>query len=225
MAKAVFLVGDDPTLLKRLEADLGDLGIEADIFTDVDACVGAQDADAADLLIINCSPETCREKTAKLRQRWPADEASILLIVDPKNIDTLAVDNQVDDIILTTYDPTELSARLKRLVSRTAKAYPSQRIVAGSLLIDFESFEVSVGDRVVPLTFREYELLRFLAGNRGRVFTRKALVESIWEYDYLSGTRTVDVHIRRLRAKLGARYGSMIETVRNVGYRFSRHDL
>lgn len=102
---------------------------------------------------------------------------------------------------------------------------PSQTIVIGNLLIDFESFEVAVGDQVVPLTFREFELLGFLAGNRGRVFTRKKLVESIWKYDYLSGTRTVDVHIRRLRSKLGARYGSMIETVRNVGYRFSGHDL
>ena len=225
MAKAVFLVGDDPTLLKRLETDLGELGVDADIFIDVDACIAAEDGDAADLLIVNCSAETCSEKAAKLRRRWPMEKASILLLVDPEGVDTLAVDDQVDDIILTTYDLTELSARLKRLVSRTTKAYPSQRIVVGSLIIDFESFEVSVGDQVVPLTFREYELLRFLAGNRGRVFTRKVLVERIWEYDYLSGTRTVDVHVRRLRSKLGARYGSMIETVRNVGYRFSRHDL
>jgi len=97
-------------------------------------------------------------------------------------------------------------------------------IVIGDLVIDPEGVEVRVGDRLVPLTFREYELLKFLATQRGRVFTRKGLIEAIWEYDYLSGTRTVDVHVRRLRSKLGPRYGAMIETVRNVGYRFSRYD-
>ncbi len=126
--------------------------------------------------------------------------------------------------MLADYTLKELSARLKLLTARAPKTAAGDEIVVGSLVIDFRSFEVRVEGRPVSLTFREYELLRFLAADRGRVFTRKTLVEKIWEYDYLSGTRTVDVHIRRLRYKLGPRYGSMIETVRNVGYRFSRHD-
>lgn len=221
----VLLLGDDPELLARLETDLLSLKIKSDIFKDIDECIKTVNTSAIELLVVNYSPIICREQILKLRDAWQTEETPILLIIDPDAVDILAVDDQVDDIIITDYDLKELNARLRRLISRPAKASSSESIVVNNLVIDFESFEVSIEDKIISLTFREYELLRYLAGNRGRVFTRKILVENIWKYDYLSGTRTVDVHIRRLRSKLGPRYGSMIETVRNVGYRFSRHDL
>jgi DNA-binding response OmpR family regulator len=220
----VLILGDNSSLIARLEADLSTLGIKSDFFDDIDTCVKTVNTDTVDLLIVNYAPTICRDRISKLRDAWQTEETPILLIVDPAAVDMLELDSRINDIILADYDLKELSARLRRLISSPATPDSQEKIVVTDLVIDFESFEVSIEGEVIHLTFREYELLKFLAGNRGRVFTRKVLVENIWKYDYLSGTRTVDVHIRRLRSKLGVRYGSMIETIRNVGYRFSRYD-
>jgi len=223
VARAV-LFSEDKALAARLTADLAALGFEAELFSDVDAGVRAIEAGDIDIAIFAGAPRTYAEFIAGLGGASRTLELPILIVISPQAIEELAVDSPVDDLIFTTYDTNELAARLKLLISRHPRPAESEKIVIGGLTIDARGFEVSVDGRTVPLTFREYELLRFLAGDRGRVFTRKTLVEKIWEYDYLSGTRTVDVHIRRLRGKLGARYGAMIDTVRNVGYRFSRYD-
>jgi len=96
-------------------------------------------------------------------------------------------------------------------------------IKCGDLVIDLAKCQVSVGIRLVTLTFREYQLLKFLAGNQGKVFTRDALLDKVWGWDYYGGDRTVDVHIRRLRSKIEDRNHSFIETVRNIGYRFKEN--
>ncbi len=92
----------------------------------------------------------------------------------------------------------------------------------GSFRIDFTNYEVSIDGVRLDLTYKEYELLKHLASAPGRVFTRSQLLKSIWGYDYIEGARTVDVHIRRLRSKLGTKYAPLVETVRHVGYRFRR---
>lgn len=127
----------------------------------------------------------------------------------------------VDDIIMPACTPGELLARLRLLFWRTKNIDGDQVVKIGHLMIDLQNYEVSIGGISTEMTFKEYELLRFLATHRGRVFTREALLNHVWGYDYYGGTRTVDVHIRRIRSKLGSESEDLIETVRNVGYRFA----
>ncbi len=126
------------------------------------------------------------------------------------------------DIILSTAGPAEIDARLRLAETRAvARESVDSPVVAGALVIDEGSYTASVAGRPIDLTYKEFELLKFLAQHPDRVFTRAQLLQDVWGYDYYGGTRTVDVHIRRLRAKLGSELESAIHTVRNVGYRFS----
>ena len=128
--------------------------------------------------------------------------------------------NDVDDFILRPFRPEELELRIKRLLRETTDIDSGEIIRNGDLAIDLARYEVSLAGRPVELTFREYELLKFLVENRGRVSTRETLLNKVWGYDYFGGDRTVDVHIRRLRSKIEDLDHQFIETVRNIGYRF-----
>ena len=130
----------------------------------------------------------------------------------------------VDDFVLDTAGPAELDARLRLAVDRrSATAVETAgRLEIGDLTIDESTYSARLSGRSLDLTYKEFELLKFLAGHPGRVFTRSHLVQEVWGYDYFGGTRTVDVHVRRLRAKLGVEHEAMIGTVRNVGYKFVR---
>ena len=130
----------------------------------------------------------------------------------------------VDDVILDTAGPAEVDARVRLAIGRQSRdAAGANTIRASGVVIDEASYSAKVHGRTLDLTFKEFELLRFLAGHPSRVFTREQLLSEVWGYDYFGGTRTVDVHVRRLRAKLGD-MESLIGTVRNVGYRFTLHD-
>ena len=126
-----------------------------------------------------------------------------------------------DDFITSPYDSRELELRIKKLLARrTGESSSGEVINFSGLVIDRDRCEVTLDGGVVELTYREYELLCFLAGNPGHVYTRQALLDRVWGYDYYGGDRTVDVHIRRLRSKLDDTKNSFIETVRNIGYKF-----
>ncbi|HUV05347.1 MAG TPA: response regulator transcription factor [Armatimonadota bacterium] len=127
----------------------------------------------------------------------------------------------IDDFVLEPCSDNELLSRLRLLIWRKRNISSDQVVKIGDLLIDMLNYNISVSGVPVELTFKEYELLKFLATHRGRVFTREALLNHVWGYDYYGGTRTVDVHIRRVRAKLSPACDGLIETVRNVGYRFA----
>jgi DNA-binding response OmpR family regulator len=130
----------------------------------------------------------------------------------------------VDDFVLDTAGPAELDARLRLAAERHAADSEEThgRLEIGELTIDEGTYTARLSGTALDLTYKEFELLKFLALHPGRVFTRSHLVQEVWGYDYFGGTRTVDVHVRRLRAKLGSEYESMIGTVRNVGYKFVR---
>ena len=127
------------------------------------------------------------------------------------------------DIILDTAGPGEIDARIRLAVGRAQANKNEGQIHASGVVIDEASYSAKVNGHPLDLTYKEFELLRFLAQHPGRVFTRDQLLSEVWGYDYFGGTRTVDVHIRRLRAKLGD-LEALIGTVRNVGYRFSPSD-
>jgi two-component system, OmpR family, alkaline phosphatase synthesis response regulator PhoP len=125
-----------------------------------------------------------------------------------------------DDFIVRPYDAKELAARARRLLQKNTKE--NEVLRCDDLVIDLANCEVRVGGKIIELTFKEYELLKFLARDRGRVFSREALLNKVWGYDYFGGDRTVDVHVRRLRSKIEISGQTFIETVRNIGYRFKK---
>ena len=119
--------------------------------------------------------------------------------------------------------PGELEARLGHLLARRSSAGSGpETITFGELTMNLDTYQAAIAGRPLDLTYMEYELLRFLAARPGKVFTREDLLSRVWGYDYFGGARTVDVHIRRVRAKLGEEHASLIQTIRSVGYCFGR---
>ena len=144
----------------------------------------------------------------------------VLALVPRARIDEMDVAPEVDDFVVSPSNVNELVARASRVIRRTESPDDGDVIRVGELVINPANYEVSVKGRRVNLRFKEYELLRLLASSPGRVFTRESLLNHVWGYDYFGGTRTVDVHIRRLRSKIENAEHSFIETIWNVGYRF-----
>lgn len=144
----------------------------------------------------------------------------VIAVVNAENLNMVTGQlDPVDDFVTTAAHADELDLRVKRLLL-VAKSPGGEQIKSGDLIIDLEKYEVSVARRPILLTFKEYELLKCLAGKPGHVFTRDALLNRVWGYEYYGGDRTVDVHIKRLRSKIEDANHTFIETVRNIGYRF-----
>ena len=141
-----------------------------------------------------------------------------LAIIDRDGVERYPWQEVVDEFVYPGAPPTEIGLRVTML-RRRAGVSEGSTIRLGALAIDTESYRVTAQGRPLDLTFKEFELLRFLASRAGRVFTRPALLREVWGYDFYGGTRTVDVHVRRLRAKLGPEHEHLIQTVRSVGYR------
>ncbi|MEX2158193.1 MAG: response regulator transcription factor [Dehalococcoidia bacterium] len=161
---------------------------------------------------------------AALRQDLRSDSmperTAVIAIVRPEQIEAVQGEPALDDFAVFPFRAEELAARIRRAVARRDGDEEAHLFHSGDLTIDQASYKVYVGSRPVDLTFKEYELLRFLAQNEGKVCTRETLLNRVWGYDFYGGARTVDVHIRRLRSKIEDPHHSFIETVRNVGYRF-----
>ncbi len=144
---------------------------------------------------------------------------SILAIVTEGGMVAISPEWGVADVVLASAGPAEVHARLRLLESRTNSPANSGMISLGELTIEEDTYTARLRGRPLELTYKEFELLKFLAQHPGRVFTREQLVTEVWGYDFFGGTRTVDVHVRRLRAKLGPEHEALIGTVRNVGYK------
>jgi DNA-binding response OmpR family regulator len=150
--------------------------------------------------------------------------APVFAILTEGGLVALTAEWGVDDVLLDSAGPAEVDARLRLATGRVAVATPDATepgvVKAGDLTIDEGTYTCRLRGRVLDLTFKEFELLKYLAQHPGRVFTRAQLLQEVWGYDYYGGTRTVDVHVRRLRAKLGPEHEQLIGTVRHVGYKF-----
>jgi DNA-binding response OmpR family regulator len=150
--------------------------------------------------------------------------APVLAVLTEGGLIAMSAEWAVDDFVLDTAGPAELEARLRLAINRRTQSAqaPADHVDIGDLTIDEATYTARLAGTPLDLTYKEFELLKFLAQHPGRVFTRSHLVQEVWGYDYFGGTRTVDVHVRRLRAKLGAEHEALIGTVRNVGYKFVR---
>ena len=144
----------------------------------------------------------------------------VIAIVSTSTLADFDPSLNLDDLIILPFRPGELTARLGQAIFRIKGPQGRDLLRVGDLLIDLERYEVSLGGRKVLLTYKEYQLLVLLASNQGKVYTRENLLSNVWGYDYFGGTRTVDVHVRRLRAKIEDGDHAFIETIWNVGYRF-----
>lgn len=165
-------------------------------------------------------PPEMRQFVNRIKAEKPVP---VVALIAEGMLDKVDSELNVEDFLKSPYDAGELALRIRRLVRRPENADSSEVIKSGGLTIDLARCEVMVDGRIMELTFKEYELLKFLAANPGRVYTRETLLDKVWGMDYYGGDRTVDVHVRRLRSKIESSGHDFIETVRNIGYRFTKN--
>jgi DNA-binding response OmpR family regulator len=186
------------------------------------AATALLDADAADVVMVDARKDLSGSRSLCQLLRTTGLSAPIILILTEGGMAAVSSLWQADDVVLDSAGPAEVEARLRLATARPANAGDdSTEIRAAGVVIDEASYTAKVHGEPLNLTYKEFELLKYLAQHPGRVFTRDQLLHEVWGYDYYGGTRTVDVHVRRLRAKLGADHEQLIGTVRNVGYRFT----
>ena len=175
--------------------------------------------ESPDLVVVDIALMPAEDLSAFL-QRCKEVQIPVLAVVSQEHRSLLDPTLPVEDFIFSPLGDAELRIRVRHILWKTGSWDSGQVVRIGDLLIDQERYEISVAGRRVILTYKEYQLLCLLATNPGRVYSREALLSRVWGYDYFGGTRTVDVHIRRLRSKVEDATHLFIETVRNVGYRF-----
>jgi DNA-binding response OmpR family regulator len=182
------------------------------------------DAPPADAVLVDGRRELAAARSLTRLVRTTGISCPLLLVVTEGGLAAVTADWGADDVMLDTAGPAEVEARLRLATGRAALVAADddepEEIRAGDVVIDEHGYTAKVRGRPLDLTYKEFELLKFLAQHPGRVFSRAQLLQEVWGYDYFGGTRTVDVHVRRLRAKLGVEHEQLIGTIRNVGYRF-----
>jgi len=181
-----------------------------------------EDGWAGAVVCLDGDAETAMSVCRTLRKR-DLPLQPLLLVVDPAQVPHLDLrDELFDDFCVTPLARDEVVARLAHLFWRTGQGTRPELVEYGELVLNLETYQAAVSGAPIDLTYMEYELLKFLASHPGKVFTRETLLSRVWGYEYYGGARTVDVHIRRLRAKLGEEHAGLIQTVRSVGYRFGQ---
>ncbi len=181
-------------------------------------------APSADVIFVDARVDLVGAKSLCKILNTTGLDAPLILVVTEGGLTAVSTDWGVDDVILVTAGPAEVDARIRLAIGRqTAADQGSTRIQTSGITIDESSYSAKVHGKPLDLTYKEFQLLHFFATHPSRVFTREQLLSEVWGYDYFGGTRTVDVHVRRLRAKLGD-LEQLIGTVRNVGYRFNVYE-
>jgi len=181
---------------------------------------GLPDGIMPDAVLVDARRDLVRVK--ELLRRVAGVGTPVLAVISEGAWAAVSADWAADDVILNTAGPGEVEARIRLAIGRAAaqEGPPAEEVRSGELVIDEATYSARIRGAALDLTFKEFELLKFLAQNPRRVFGRAQLLQEVWGYDYFGGTRTVDVHVRRLRAKLGPEHEALIGTVRNVGYKF-----
>ncbi|MDP9496517.1 MAG: response regulator transcription factor [Actinomycetota bacterium] len=179
------------------------------------------DLPAPDALLVDARRDLAGAKALCRLLRATGVAVPLLAVLTEGGLVALTAEWGVDDVLLDTAGPAEVDARIRLVTGRAAAASgPADTVVrAGELTVDETTYTCRLRGRPLDLTYKEFELLKHLAQHPGRVFSRAQLLQEVWGYDYYGGTRTVDVHVRRLRAKLGAEHEHLIGTVRHVGYK------
>ena len=186
----------------------------------VDDALNSIEKDAPDIVVLNVSQHSPRELHYLVNAGKQTGRTQFLGMVEADTLANYDLGVGMDDFVVWPPKSGELATRIEQLRWRRDETVKDKVIKSGDLVIDLSRYEVRLDGKLVRLALKEYELLCYMAGNRGRVFSRETLLNKIWGYDYFGGARTVDVHITRLRNKIEERGHSFIETVRGVGYKF-----
>jgi DNA-binding response OmpR family regulator len=179
------------------------------------------DAPPADVILLDARRDLVGARSLCRLIETTGKESPLLVVVSEGGLAALSADWGFDDILLNSAGPAEVDVRIRLATSPSASNTGEPLIQTGNITIDEAGYSAKLNGAQLDLTYTEFELLKYLAQHPGRVFSRQQLLSDVWGYDYYGGTRTVDVHVRRLRAKLGADHENLISTVRNVGYRLT----
>ena len=218
------LIADEKERLAKLSLELAHRGLVCSINPENERALERSNGHAPDLVLMAFDGLPGSQKAMERAQTIKRDSnLPVIVLLSREALLKLDPDVAVDDFVVEPWDADEIAIRARRVLGKTGEAANQELIQCGDLTIDLARYEVYVDHRPIELTFKEYELLRFLAKNKGRVFTREALLNEVWGYEYYGGDRTVDVHITRLRSKLEDPSHTFIETVRNIGYRFKEN--
>lgn len=218
----ILIIAPERDKIKRLRSRLKEKEYSASISPTADAAFEALRKLKPDVVVIDFTTAEIDGIVTyrKLRKDKNTSELPILAIITEDQIQELDLVRGLDDFVVEPSGFPEVPARIKNILWRASKIDSENLYKMGDLAIDLARYEVSVAGVKIDLTYKEFELLKFLATNPSRAFSRDVLLNKIWGYDFYGGTRTVDVHIRRLRSKIEDRKHIFIETVRNVGYKF-----
>ena len=220
----LMIMAQESKALTRLCSELIGNGLTCSVISNSDGLMEQIATQSPDLLLVETNGDLVNSRIRRLTKKVKeARPLPIIALIARETLDSINDHHNIDDFLISPYDADELILRAKRLLHNTKITDNDELILCEGLVIDLAKCEVTVEGKVVELTFKEYELLKFLANNKGRVHTREALLNSVWGYDYYGGDRTVDVHLRRLRGKIEDSKHNFIETVRNIGYRFKEH--
>ena len=214
----VFIIANESEQAKKLRAELAQRDFDCLIVPYNDEAIEQIAGQSPGVMLLDADEAPTGSKAWELAQSIRQD-MNIPLIALMSREKLNGLDSSIDDFVVKPWEVNEVTARIKRILRQKGSVDSEDIIKCGDLVIDLAKYEVSLNGKPIMLTFREYQLLKFLVSNKGKVFTREALLNKVWGWDYYGGDRTVDVHIRRLRSKIEDPTHTFIETVRNIGYR------
>ena len=217
----ILILSNDEATQSKAEEDLTYLGYTVE--TDSVEAIQEPKPWAVDAVLLDLSnfQRDHRAPFRALRKMAELKDTPIIALLTGVQLKEFDFSQGADDFVLIPWDAEELDARIRQALWRASKIDADHILKVGDIVIDLANFEVSIKGKPIDLTYKEYELLKFLATHKERVHTRDRLLNQVWGYDYFGGTRTVDVHVRRVRSKIGDPDGTLIQTVRNVGYRLT----
>ena len=217
----ICILSEQNDLTRDIASQLARAGHSVDIIGGNDGFVRQAREKHYDLVLLGIDHRPSISRVTELSKHIKKETSlPLMALVSQDVLGRLEGRLPLDDFVITPCDIRELLLRISRLLQSNQIRDEGKIIACGGLTVNLAKCEVTLAGKIIPLTYREYQLLRFLMNYRGRVFSREELLNSVWGDDYYGGDRTVDVHIRRLRSKLENPHQVFIETVRNIGYRF-----
>ena len=217
----VCIIASESEQSKKLRAELAQSGFDCSIVSNNDATIEQITRQPFEVMLLDMDDATFDSGTwEQTQQIIKGKRISLIALVSRGKLNGL--NSSIDDFVVRPYEANEVAVRIERALKQKGGSDSEDMIRCGDLVIDLAKYEVSLDNRLILLTYREYQLLKFLASNKGKVFTREDLLNKVWGWDYYGGDRTVDVHIRRLRSKIEDPTHTFIETVRNIGYRLRK---
>ena len=218
----ILVFPDPPPAMLAQTLDLGGYAWKAVGNAAIATADEPADGWAGAIIVTDEDPDGARSLCRSLRKRDAVLEPLLMLVGGSQLGELGEREDLFDDFCLMPFHPQELEARLRHLLYRAGRGSTPELVEYGDLALNLETYQAALSGKPLDLTYMEYELLKFFATHPAKVFTREQLLSRVWGYEYYGGARTVDVHVRRLRAKLGEEHANLIQTVRSVGYRFGQ---